>query len=98
MYRLTKNQDQLVDDFLNEKDYKLNFYRAPYRQYLKNYWFDFFKLVFVSKAVNKELKKDVNLTRNTLIRVNTHTPINKFENSNHVYELEKLISKLKKKI
>ena len=53
MYRLTKNQDQLVDDFLNEKDYKLNFYRSPYRQYLKNYWFDFFKSVFFSKYSDK---------------------------------------------
>ena len=43
MYRLTKNQDELIDDFLNVNNNLLTFYRMPYRQNLINYWNEFIK-------------------------------------------------------
>ena len=97
MYRLTKNQDELIDDFLNGNNNLLTFYRMPYRQNLINYWNEFIKGFFNSNEQKKELKKDINIKRKTLIRVNTHTPINNFEISKHVQELKKLLLNLKKK-
>ena len=46
MYRLTKNQDDLIDDFLSKNDKLFNFYRMPYRQNLMNYWAEFIKGFF----------------------------------------------------
>ena len=93
MYRLTKNQDELIDDFLNENNNLLTFYRIPYRQNLINYWSEFIKGFFNFN----EIKKDINIKSETLIRVNTHTPINNFEITKHVQELKKLLLNLKKK-
>ena len=93
MYRLTKNQDELIDDFLNENNNLLTFYRMPYRQNLINYWNEFIKGFFNFN----EIKKDINIKSETLIRVNTHTPINNFEVTKHVQELKKLLLNLKKK-
>ena len=56
----------------------LTFYRMPYRQNLINYWNEFIKGFFNSNE-QKRNKKDINIKRKTLIRVNTHTPINNFE-------------------
>ena len=38
--------------------------------------------------MKKEIKKDINVKIKTLIRVNTHTPINNFEITKHVQELK----------
>ena len=93
MYRLTKNQDELIDDFLNENNNLLTFYRIPYRQNLINYWNEFIKGFFNFNEMKKEIKKDINVKIKTLIRVNTHTPIKNFEVSKHVKELKKLLIK-----
>ena len=53
MYRLTKNQDELIDDFLNENNNLLTFYRMPYRQNLINYWNEFIKGFFNSNELKK---------------------------------------------
>ena len=96
MYELTKNQDQLIDDFLNKNDKLFNFYRMPYRQNLMNYWAEFIKSFFNFNEIKEETNKDINLKNETLIRVNTHTPIKNFEVSKHVKELKKLLINLKK--
>lgn len=96
MYRLTKNQDQLIGDFLDKNNKILTFYRMPYRQNLMNYWAEFIKSFFNINEIKQELKKDINFKNETLIRVNTHTPIKNFKVSKHVKELKKILLDLKK--
>ena len=61
-----------------------------------NYWAEFIKSFFNFNEIKEETNKDINLKNETLIRVNTHTPIKNFEVSKHVKELKKLLINLKK--
>tara|TARA_B100000242_G_C43040708_1_gene485543 strand:- start:455 stop:1354 length:900 start_codon:yes stop_codon:yes gene_type:complete len=101
MYRLSKNQDHLIDDLIKKRRFSFMLLRPQYRQYILEYWSNYFQNFFKKNIkYNNKMKINKNNMLNdqktVQIRVDTQIPIKNFSKTIQFLKFKNFIDTIKK--